>query len=87
MFELRECPARAAALDFVATDAGYGKSGRCGPITSNKRAAKSEEIMEILSVGARSWYQKERDTRVSVPQLTVYPLRFPSFLGWRELQR
>jgi len=43
--------------------------------------------MEILSVGARSWYQKERDTRVSVPPLTVCPLRFPSFLGWRELQR
>ena len=87
MFELREFPARAAALALVATDAGYGKLGRCGPITSNSRAAKSGEIMETLSVGAHTWNKKERDTRVSVPPLTVQPFRLPSLLGRREFQR
>ena len=51
IFELSECPARAAAFALVATDAGYGKLGRCGPITSKSWAAKSGETMEILSVG------------------------------------
>ena len=49
IFELSECPARAAALALVATDAGYGKFGRCGRIVSNSWAAKSGEIMETLS--------------------------------------
>ena len=52
IFELSEFPARAAALALVATDVGYGKLGRCGPTTSNSWAAKSEETMEILSMGA-----------------------------------
>ena len=88
MFELSEFPARAAALALVATDAGYGKLGRCGPITSNSRAEKSGEITEILSVGARLGVRERRGARISVPLgLTVHSLRLPSFLGWRELQR
>ena len=57
IFELSECPARAVTFDFVATDAGYGKLGRCGLTTRNSWVAKSGETMEILSVYAHKSFR------------------------------
>lgn len=81
IFELSECPARAAVLALVATDAGYGKLGRCGPITSNSLAAKSVEVTEILSVGGRLGVRKGEIHEFRFPRLRFTRSASPLFLG------
>ena len=81
MFELSECPARAAAFALVATEAGYGKVGRCGPITPNNCAAKSGETMEILSAGAYFGIRKDEIHEFRFPCLRFTRSASPRFLG------
>ena len=81
MLELSECPARAAAPALVATEAGYGKLGRCGQITSNNCAAKSGEVTEILSVGAYLGVRKDEIHEFRFPCLRFTRSASPRFLG------